>query len=157
MLLFFQTPCLASSSAFLCMQAQAPACLMHKLSGSTLYLYILEPMQHYSKVETRLDGLQASRSRQGKMEKSFLSFVSTYPTWEPGAAAKQMLASLDPRPPPPPPPPSPHYPFTGLYQSGAHMQTASLAQHGQLALLCPSGMITACKQCSIICCCIKTA
>ncbi|KAL0047089.1 hypothetical protein WJX82_006349 [Trebouxia sp. C0006] len=69
---------------------------------------------------------KASRSRQGKMEKSFLSFVSTYPTWEPGAAAKQMLASLDPRHPLAP---SPHYPFTGLYQSGAHMQTASLAQH----------------------------
>lgn len=66
------------------------------------------------------------------MEKSFLSFVSTYPTWEPGAAAKQMLASLDPRHPLAP---SPHYPFTGLYQSGAHMQTASLAQHGQLACL----------------------
>lgn len=70
---------------------------------------------------------KASRSRQGKMEKSFLSFVSTYPTWEPGAAAKQMLASLDPRHPLAP---SPHYPFTGLYQGGAQMQTASPAHHG---------------------------
>ncbi len=64
--------------------------------------------------------MQASRSRQGKMEKSFLSFVSTYPTWEPGAAAKQMLASLDPRHPLAP---SPHYPFTSLYQKGGQ-QTA---------------------------------
>ncbi len=112
-------------------------------------------MQLYRQVDTRLDGLQASRSRQGKMEKSFLSFVSTYPTWEPGAAAKQMLASLDPRHPLSP---SPHYPFTGLYQSGAHMQTASLAQHGQLAfLLCPSAMTSLSMQCSIICCFIVKA
>lgn len=62
------------------------------------------------------------------MEKSFLSFVSTYPTWEPGAAAKQMLASLDPRHPLAP---SPHYPFTSLYQNGGHMQSAAAAQ-GQL-------------------------
>ena len=155
MLLFFQTPYLSSSVAFLCMQAPPTACMMHKLSGITIYLYILEPLQHYRPSDTRLDGMQASRSRQGKMEKSFLSFVSTYPTWEPGAAAKQMLASLDP---PPPLAPSPHYPFTGLYQSGAHMQTASLAQHGQLArLLCPSGMSSLCMQSSIICCFIIAA
>ena len=38
--------------------------------------------------------VQTKRSRQGKMEKSFLSFAATYSTWEPDAAAKQMLASL---------------------------------------------------------------
>lgn len=64
------------------------------------------------------------------MEKSFLSFVSTYPTWEPGAAAKQMLASLDPGHPLAP---SPHYPYTGLYQNGApNMQPASSAHGGVL-------------------------
>ena len=75
--------------------------------------------------------MQASRSRQGKMEKSFLSFVSTYPTWEPGAAAKQMLASLDPRHPLAP---SPHHPYTALYQNGAsHLQPASSAHGGVFA------------------------
>ena len=44
-------------------------------------------------------GLQASRSRQGKMEKSLLSFAATYPTWEPDAAAKQMLMTLGQAPP----------------------------------------------------------
>lgn len=63
------------------------------------------------------------------MEKSFLSFVSTYPTWEPAAAAKQMLASVDPRHPLAP---SPHYPFTGLYQNGPHMQPASSVHGGFL-------------------------
>lgn len=29
---------------------------------------------------------KADKSRQGKMEKSFLTFVATYPTWEPGPA-----------------------------------------------------------------------
>lgn len=38
--------------------------------------------------------LQAARSRQGKVEKSLLSFATTYPGWEPGAAAKQMLSGL---------------------------------------------------------------
>jgi hypothetical protein len=42
---------------------------------------------------------QAARSRQGKMEKSFLSFAATYPTWEPDSAAKQMLLSLGQGPP----------------------------------------------------------
>ncbi len=37
---------------------------------------------------------QAARSRQGKMEKSLLSFATTYPGWEPGAAEKQMLSGL---------------------------------------------------------------
>ena len=43
--------------------------------------------------------VQASRSRQGKMEKSLLSFAATYPTWEPDAAAKQMLMALGQAPP----------------------------------------------------------
>jgi hypothetical protein len=43
--------------------------------------------------------MQAARSRQGKMEKSFLSFAATYPTWEPDSAAKQMLLSLGQAPP----------------------------------------------------------
>ncbi|XP_077247952.1 autophagy 9 (APG9) [Tasmannia lanceolata] len=34
------------------------------------------------------------RSSQGKMEKSFLSFQSTYPTWEPNAQGKQFLSTL---------------------------------------------------------------
>ncbi len=37
---------------------------------------------------------QASRSKQGKMEKSFLSFAATYPAWEPDAAARQMLDAV---------------------------------------------------------------
>ncbi|KAK9829634.1 hypothetical protein WJX72_006986 [[Myrmecia] bisecta] len=38
---------------------------------------------------------KGSRSRQGKMEKSLLSFAATYPHWEPDAAAKQMLCSIN--------------------------------------------------------------
>ncbi|KAG2498771.1 hypothetical protein HYH03_003510 [Edaphochlamys debaryana] len=34
------------------------------------------------------------RSRQGKLEKSFLTFVATYPSWEPGQLGRQMLAAL---------------------------------------------------------------
>ena len=34
------------------------------------------------------------RSRQGKMEKSLLSFAATYTTWEPSEAAKQMVQAL---------------------------------------------------------------
>ncbi|GMH34130.1 hypothetical protein BSKO_01964 [Bryopsis sp. KO-2023] len=36
------------------------------------------------------------RSKQGKMEKSFLSFVTTYPTWEPRNHGKKMLSNLLP-------------------------------------------------------------
>jgi hypothetical protein len=35
-----------------------------------------------------------ARSKQGKMEKSFLTFVATYPTWAPPPAGRQMLAAL---------------------------------------------------------------
>lgn len=34
------------------------------------------------------------RSKQGKMEKSFLTFVATYPTWQPPATGRQMLVTL---------------------------------------------------------------
>nr|GEY04218.1 autophagy-related protein 9 [Tanacetum cinerariifolium] len=34
------------------------------------------------------------RSSQGKMEKSFLSFQSSYPSWEPSADGKQFLSTL---------------------------------------------------------------
>lgn len=34
------------------------------------------------------------RSSQGKMEKSFLSFQSSYPSWEPNAQGKQFLSNL---------------------------------------------------------------
>ncbi|XP_026407147.1 autophagy-related protein 9-like [Papaver somniferum] len=37
---------------------------------------------------------QTQRSSQGKLEKSFLSFHSSYPTWEPDAAGKQFLSTL---------------------------------------------------------------
>ncbi|KAL8224946.1 hypothetical protein R6Q57_017503 [Mikania cordata] len=35
-----------------------------------------------------------NRSSQGKMEKSFLSFQSSYPSWEPSADGKQFLSTL---------------------------------------------------------------
>mmetsp|Transcript_4303 Transcript_4303/g.12400 ORF Transcript_4303/g.12400 Transcript_4303/m.12400 type:complete len:983 (-) Transcript_4303:227-3175(-) len=75
-----------------------------------------------------VDCPKAARSRQGKMEKSLLSFATTYPGWDPGAAAKQLLGAL--RAPHPPPGAAnaaaaggsqwrdgvtayqPHYPFT---------------------------------------------
>lgn len=34
------------------------------------------------------------RSKQGKLEKSFLSFVATYPTWHPNAVGRDMLSGL---------------------------------------------------------------
>ena len=39
---------------------------------------------------------QAARSRQGKVEKSLLSFAATYPGWAPDAAAAQLLSSVSP-------------------------------------------------------------
>jgi hypothetical protein len=71
---------------------------------------------------------QAARSRQGKMEKSLLSFAATYPTWEPDAAAKQLLAALAP-------PggagaagaaPGPHFPYTSHVPDAA---SARLSPH----------------------------
>jgi autophagy-related protein 9 len=40
------------------------------------------------------DALKTLRSSQGKMEKSFLSFQSVYPSWEPNAEGKQFLTNL---------------------------------------------------------------
>ncbi|XP_058077951.1 autophagy-related protein 9-like [Magnolia sinica] len=37
---------------------------------------------------------RVQRSSQGKMEKSFLSFQSSYPTWEPNAQGKQFISTL---------------------------------------------------------------
>ncbi|KAF8394290.1 hypothetical protein HHK36_020496 [Tetracentron sinense] len=37
---------------------------------------------------------RTQRSSQGKMEKSFLSFQSSYPTWDPNAQGKQFLSTL---------------------------------------------------------------
>jgi len=36
----------------------------------------------------------AMKSRQGKMEKSFVSFAATYPYWEPSPAGKQLLKDI---------------------------------------------------------------
>ena len=43
----------------------------------------------------RLGAKGGGRSRQGKVEKSLLTFVATYPTWEPPLGAKGMLAAID--------------------------------------------------------------
>ncbi|KAG8074258.1 hypothetical protein GUJ93_ZPchr0006g41404 [Zizania palustris] len=40
------------------------------------------------------DALKILRSSQGKMEKSFLSFQSVYPSWEPNAEGKQFVTNL---------------------------------------------------------------
>ncbi|CAL4921765.1 unnamed protein product [Urochloa decumbens] len=40
------------------------------------------------------NALKSLRSSQGKMEKSFLSFQSVYPSWEPDADGKQFLSNL---------------------------------------------------------------
>jgi len=62
------------------------------------------------------------------MEKSLLSFAATYPTWEPDAAAKQLLAALAP-------PgaagaagaaPGPHFPYTSHVPDAA---SARLSPH----------------------------
>lgn len=51
---------------------------------------------------------KVARSRQGKMEKSLVSFATAYPTWEPGAHAKQLLAALATHPLQA----TPHFPYT---------------------------------------------
>ena len=35
------------------------------------------------------------RSRQGKVEKSLLTFIATYPTWEPPVGASALLTNMD--------------------------------------------------------------
>jgi len=37
---------------------------------------------------------KSQRSRQGKLEKSFLTFQATYPNWQPDASGQEMLSSL---------------------------------------------------------------
>lgn len=53
-------------------------------------------------------GVQGHRSRQGKLEKSLVSFMATYPSWQPDAAAKQLLATLADQPQPG----RAHFPYT---------------------------------------------
>ncbi|KAK9067555.1 hypothetical protein SSX86_011666 [Deinandra increscens subsp. villosa] len=47
-----------------------------------------------SKYASPHNSSKTSRSSQGKMEKSFLSFQSSYPSWEPSADGKQFLSTL---------------------------------------------------------------
>ena len=76
---------------------------------------------------------QAARSRQGKMEKSLLSFAATYPTWEPDAAAKQLLATLAvPGSAAAAGAPGPHFPYT------SHVPEARSARLGPHLFLAPS-------------------
>lgn len=42
--------------------------------------------------------MQGCRSKQGKMEKSFLSFAATYPGWAPEGHGKQFLATFKAHP-----------------------------------------------------------
>ena len=59
------------------------------------------------------------------MEKSLVSFVSTYPSWQPDAAAKQLLASLANQPLQQ----TPHFPFTAhIEQLAAGMQSLIQAE-----------------------------
>lgn len=63
--------------------------------GDVCSLSVFDLQRHgNSKYGAPSSAPKAQRSRQGKMEKSLLSFVATYPTWEPSAAAKQMLQAL---------------------------------------------------------------
>jgi autophagy-related protein 9 len=47
-----------------------------------------------SKYGAPMHARKPARSKQGKMEKSFLSFHAHYPTWEPDASGREMLSSL---------------------------------------------------------------
>ncbi|XP_076905256.1 autophagy-related protein 9-like [Bidens hawaiensis] len=47
-----------------------------------------------SKYASPHNSSKTNRSSQGKMEKSFLSFQSSYPSWEPDADGKQFLSTL---------------------------------------------------------------
>ncbi|PKA47781.1 hypothetical protein AXF42_Ash021111 [Apostasia shenzhenica] len=46
------------------------------------------------KYASPLDAPKKMRSSQGKMEKSFLSFQSAYPSWEPSSIGRKLLANL---------------------------------------------------------------
>ena len=41
------------------------------------------------------DSSKKCRSRQGKVEKSLLTFIATYPTWEPPVGASALLSNMD--------------------------------------------------------------
>ena len=83
-----------------------------------------------------LPGAQAARSRQGKMEKSLLSFAATYPTWEPDAAAKQLLSTL--AAPGFGGAPGPHFPYT------SHVPDARSARLGPHLFLGPARWLQPC-------------
>lgn len=53
-------------------------------------------------------GPKGQRSKQGKMEKSLVSFMTNYPAWQPDAAAKQLLSTLSNQPLRR----TPHFPYT---------------------------------------------
>ena len=74
--------------------------------------------------------VQNSRSRQGKMEKSLVSFATAYPLWEPGAHAKQLLATLAAHPLQA----TPHFPYTA---HATAFQPAFGQPNGELAF-CPA-------------------
>ncbi|KAJ9533597.1 hypothetical protein QJQ45_026663, partial [Haematococcus lacustris] len=68
---------------------------------------------------------KAARTRQGKLEKSLLTFVATYPTWEPGPAGKAMLLALGHNPyasvsPFSPQPTMPSFPYPYAYPYALH-------------------------------------
>lgn len=85
-------------------------------------------------LQSVLLGLQDARSRQGKMEKSFLSFAATYPSWEPAATAKQMLACLGQEPGSGV---GPHVPWTAMLGSRA-LSPGEAAWKGSLGVVLPS-------------------
>ena len=81
------------------------------------------------------------------MEKSFLSFAATYPSWEPAATAKQMLACLGQEPGSGV---GPHVPWTAMLGSralspGEAVRTGSLGSVSPFAELCLP---------SEVCCCL---
>lgn len=78
-----------------------------------------------SKYGSPISSPKDARSRQGKMEKSFLSFAATYPSWEPAATAKQMLACLGQEPGSGV---GPHVPWTAMLGSRA-LSPGVQAQH----------------------------
>ena len=59
--------------------------------GNTKYGAPLPPQGQQAAVKAAEGG----RSRQGKVEKSLLTFIATYPTWDPPVAAKAMLLAMD--------------------------------------------------------------
>ncbi|XP_073009610.1 autophagy-related protein 9 isoform X2 [Typha latifolia] len=78
--------------------------ILHFISDFTVYvegvgdvcsLSLFDFERHGNKkYASPFDVAKSTRSSQGKMEKSFLSFQSTYPSWEPNAPGRQFLSSL---------------------------------------------------------------